>query len=151
MPRPHDPHAAGFSHILDARVRAAADEPDAGAEAPLASLTRLEAVLDHTRGPDTAQAYVSVDALARAYGDEHPMFTEPELRLYRSDIETVAGELGLVPHMTIEDLNRRRRDFAMTNHPDRVPLGQRGTATRRMTIANMLVDQAVKEKRNQPA
>jgi hypothetical protein len=146
MPRPQD--ANGFSSILDARVRAATEDADSGA--PLPSFTRLEAALEHARGVSHPQSYVPVEALARAYGDDRSMLSETELRLYRSDIETVAGELGLSADMTVDDLNRCRRDFALTNHPDRVPAGHREAATRRMTIANTLVDQAVKDKRNQP-
>ena len=145
MPPSQD--VTGFSSILDARVRAATEDADSGA--PLPSLTRLEAALEHARGVSHTQSYVPVEALARAYGDERSMLNDSELRLYRSDLETVAGELGLSPDMTVEDLNRCRRDFALTNHPDRVPAGHREAATRRMTIANALVDRG-RERQKKP-
>ncbi len=37
-----------------------------------------------------------------------------------------------------------RRAFAMRNHPDRVPAELRGRATQRMTIANALIDEALR-------
>ena len=42
------------------------------------------------------------------------------------------------------DLKLIRRKFAMANHPDRVAPRVRGHATRRMTIANMLIDGALR-------
>ena len=57
-------------------------------------------------------------------------------------IEGVAGELGLSPSLTREDLNRARRRFMWRNHPDRRADIGREIANRRVAIANMLIDRA---------
>jgi len=60
-----------------------------------------------------------------------------------SDTE-IAEDLALKPQDTPEKLMARRRAFAKLNHPDRVHPDFRPQATRRMTVANMLVDQALR-------
>jgi hypothetical protein len=57
------------------------------------------------------------------------------------------AELHLTPNLTCEDLARIRREFAKLNHPDRVLPPEREEATRRMTIANSLIDEALRSKR----
>ena len=61
-----------------------------------------------------------------------------------SEADSVAEELRLRPRLTAKDLHRVRRQFARGNHPDRVPPPLRERATRRMVIANTLIDQALK-------
>lgn len=56
------------------------------------------------------------------------------------DPQSVADELRITARMTSSDLNRLRREFALANHPDRADQTQREGATRRMMIANMLID-----------
>ena len=63
--------------------------------------------------------------------------------------EAIAGELGLTPALGARDLERIRREFALANHPDRVLPAARDLATRRMTIANMLIDQALQDRKRQ--
>jgi hypothetical protein len=65
----------------------------------------------------------------------------------KSDQETVAEELHLTPGLTADDLKHLRRKFAKSNHPDRVDASAREQATRRMTIANVLIDEALRSKR----
>lgn len=54
----------------------------------------------------------------------------------------VARELGLDGGKLPRDLDRIRRDFAFSNHPDRVAAELRERAMVRMQIANMLIDEA---------
>lgn len=63
----------------------------------------------------------------------------------KSDLEIVTEELRLETARTVADLKRIRRRYALRNHPDRVPAAKREEATRRMTIANTLIDRALKE------
>jgi hypothetical protein len=86
----------------------------------------------------------SADTLARIYGEEP---TAPLLERLDCDPEAVARELSLAKAMTARELERIRRDFALANHPDRVVAAQRDLATRRMSLANMLIDQALQEKK----
>jgi hypothetical protein len=59
--------------------------------------------------------------------------------------EALARELGLRPGLTRHELARARRAFALDNHPDRLPPSRRETATRRMTLANALIDAAMRQ------
>jgi hypothetical protein len=56
--------------------------------------------------------------------------------------EAILAELGLTEDLTDEELTRLRRLFMWRNHPDRHRESQRASATRRVAIANMLVDRA---------
>ena len=67
-----------------------------------------------------------------------------------ADLKTIANELCITAQMTLSDLNRLRRDFALANHPDRTVEDDRDNATRRMMIANMLIDREIKRRRPQP-
>lgn len=62
----------------------------------------------------------------------------------RSDLEIVTEELRLEAARSVADLRRIRRRYAMRNHPDRMPPTLREEASRRMTIANALIDSALK-------
>lgn len=57
--------------------------------------------------------------------------------------QVIADELGLHTCATAQELHRARRRFALVNHPDRVAPWLHELATRRMKIANMLIDQAL--------
>ena len=58
----------------------------------------------------------------------------------------IATELSISERMTVSELNRLRRRFALANHPDRVETSDRENATHRMMVANMLIDRAVKRR-----
>jgi len=63
-----------------------------------------------------------------------------------ADPQSIARELAITTRMSRSDLNRLRRTFALENHPDRVPTDERENATRRMMIANMLIDGEMKRR-----
>lgn len=54
-------------------------------------------------------------------------------------------ELKIEKLTSIEALNNKRRKFARDNHPDLVPETYRENANLRMTVANQLIDQAIKQ------
>jgi hypothetical protein len=56
--------------------------------------------------------------------------------------EAILDELGLHEDLTFDELNQVRRLFMWRNHPDRQSQPLRDNATRRVAIANMLVDRA---------
>jgi len=66
----------------------------------------------------------------------------PEMVYPQTTPEAVAKELGLKGDETRADLDARRRQFALANHPDRVAQDLRGHAMIRMQIANHLIDDA---------
>ena len=55
---------------------------------------------------------------------------------------TIANELGITPDMDRAQLNQARRLFMQRNHPDHFEESLRDRATRRASIANMLIDRA---------
>lgn len=59
--------------------------------------------------------------------------------------EEVAQDLGITAGMTPEALNDLRRAFARDNHPDRIHPDFRAKATIRMKIANMLIDETLRQ------
>lgn len=63
-----------------------------------------------------------------------------------TDPDAIARELGLATARSADDLHRARRRFALLNHPDRLDSALRETATRRMMIANRLLDDALAHK-----
>ncbi len=88
--------------------------------------------------------YIPLDRLARLYGEDRPETTRPTV--WPADDAAIAAELHLASARTGDDLRRIRRSFALRNHPDRVPAWLRDEATRRMTIANALIDRAMRDR-----
>jgi hypothetical protein len=70
-----------------------------------------------------------------------PVMPEHLGRLTASEI---ADDLGLKETDDMVTLQAKRRAFAMNNHPDRVHTLFAGAAHTRMTIANQLVDEALR-------
>jgi hypothetical protein len=60
------------------------------------------------------------------------------------ELESVLRELNLTPGLRAPDVAAIRRNFASRNHPDRMPADLRSIATRRMMIANALLDSYIK-------
>jgi hypothetical protein len=60
-------------------------------------------------------------------------------------------QLGLHAGATDAEVMRLRREFALRNHPDRVPAELRDIATQRMMIANDLIDRHVARLRRSAA
>ena len=84
----------------------------------------------------TTEMYVHADTAGRAP-------TVPP----HSVEETVSHELQLSDDLAPADLERIRTTFAYRNHPDRVGPAHKMHALRRMTVANVLIDQALKSAR----
>lgn len=69
--------------------------------------------------------------------------TAPEWLERLSETE-IAEDLGLVDGMSVSEIRSRRRSFARLNHPDGVAEAFREAATIRMTMANRLIEQALR-------
>jgi hypothetical protein len=131
-----------FDQVLEAVGRAATAEVGASAAAAYRGRIVLECLLEQAgRAPSPTR-----DTLAELYVDVPQQL--PLDAAKPSDYAAVAEELGLRPGLTSRQLSGIRRAFALANHPDRVPSPRRGPATRRMAIANILIDRALKEGRN---
>ena len=146
MPRPGPAASEDFASLLEARARAASGS-DADAAPSHRARSVMGVLLDGAEEAQIGDARGATEALASTYLDEYaPAAARPP---HACDREGVAAELQLGPELTARGLERIRREFALANHPDRVAPVDRDLATRRMTLANMLIDQALQEKRNQ--
>ncbi|MDK4711604.1 hypothetical protein [Rhizobium sp. CNPSo 4039] len=79
-----------------------------------------------------------------------PQKPEPPImpeHLARTSREEVAAELAITSDLTREALQEKRRSFAKANHPDSVAALFREQATIRMTLANQLIDEAIRRLR----
>jgi hypothetical protein len=141
MPKSRPTARDDFASLLDARAQAAASsEPRAPAPRRTGPVYAVGGGPDSSREPANA-----ADALARLYAEEGA-HAAPHLTC---DREAVAAELGLTPALGAKDLERIRREFALANHPDRAAPAARDLATARMTIANTLIDQALRDRKQQ--
>ena len=65
-------------------------------------------------------------------------------QLARTSLEEVAEDLAIGAQDTLQLLADKRRAFAKANHPDSVAAPFRDKATIRMTLANRLIDDAIR-------
>ncbi|SCB57042.1 hypothetical protein GA0061105_10229 [Rhizobium aethiopicum] len=144
-----------FQSVLE-RLKAE-DATDNEAEAPIAhrvSGLGTGFAFDVMQGVSAAsqragQAYFDhLDPDAAVGTAAEPPPSEPELvmpdHLTRTAPSDVAAELAISAADTQQTLNEKRRAFAKGNHPDGVAEPFRDNANRRMMIANLLIDEAVR-------
>jgi len=146
-----------FQSVLD-RLKAEDDEA-AEQDAPTARVSGLntglafyvmEGVSAQSNRAD--QAYVETMGFAPETAPESspvpPTSPEPDPvmpdHLTRVAPEDIAAELDISMRDTAQGLSEKRRAFAKKNHPDRVHPLFRENATKRMTTANLLIDQALR-------
>lgn len=146
-----------FLKALEEARRAALDRDEAPSESvrpDSAHTTSFEfrRVIDDMAG--RFRSYVSARLLSRLYAENGAQQggatgngPAPPPLPPRSEHDTVLDELHLTSSLTAADLIRLRREFAKINHPDRVLPPGREQATRRMTIANSVIDEALRAKR----
>ncbi len=97
----------------------------------------------------TAPPFVwTADAAPRSQrGYEDIPFAEPDPAPHAAaladDIDSIRRELALPAEPTRAALDAARRRFMWVHHPDRWPEAMRDSATRRVAIANMLIDRAL--------
>ena len=60
-----------------------------------------------------------------------------------ADAETLLVRMGLQGCTTETELYALRREFALRNHPDRLPPGMRTLANERMTAVNAIIDRQI--------
>lgn len=143
---PEDMPGARFREIL-AEVRRAKknfDQPDEEGEGSTFAANPLaNAIFSIDDRPATAGGGSPWDAAldwidAPAEGAE-AVEPPPPANL---SAEAILDELGLTENLTFDELNQVRRLYMWRNHPDRHGEAHRENATRRVAIANMLVDRA---------
>lgn len=137
----HDATTSGssFTKVLEAALRARTDDidpPRDGHQQRAPDPQVQQAIDDLLSSP----AFVPVGKLAQIYSEERAGQAPPDLYRFLAD------ELHLSPDLTVDELRKLRREFAVSNHPDRVDPAERQRATRRMSLVNVLIDKALKEK-----
>lgn len=104
--------------------------------------------------PQHEPAYVSSNTLSQIYGSTAENFGPAKQKAREStvapppsiELKDVARELKLRMWHSADQIVAIRRRFAKQNHPDRVIPSHREAATTRMSIANMLVDEALRTR-----
>ena len=95
-----------------------------------------------------SEAYFDNLAPEPAGKEALPAAPEPEPvmpeHLARVAPEEIAAELSISSADTLQTLSEKRRAFAKANHPDGVAQPFRDNANKRMTIANLLIDEAMR-------
>jgi hypothetical protein len=150
-----------FLKVLEEARRARGEEEEDPAPAGAGGRGRTHGSGEFLRTLESmagrVRAYVSARLLAGVYADtaapadppepEKPRPAPPPAPPPRSEHDTVVDELHLTPNLSADALKHLRRRFAKANHPDRVAADAREQATRRMTIANVLIDAALRGKK----
>jgi hypothetical protein len=150
MSRDRSSPARKSNTVAQAPFHVVLDQLGGGGREPGAAIFRPHAapVFDSTyAAQEAAPAAVEAD-LAGLYADvdidDSRMATGESSR---SIEEAVAQELGLSDGLAPAELERIRRQFAYRHHPDRVVTARKAEALERMTVANVLIDQALKAAR----
>ncbi|MFA1671314.1 hypothetical protein ACDY97_00465 [Rhizobium mongolense] len=94
---------------------------------------------------ETPVAGADEDIQAQPLAEPEPKPVMPE-HLARTAPADIAAELSITAADTLQTLNEKRRAFAKSNHPDRVAPAFRENATKRMMLANLLIDEAVRRR-----
>lgn len=134
------PLPSSFDTLIDDLI---AREDELGSAPGLSrkfSLNSLEAAWDLAASKRTGTTTDTPLQGRNKYGDDGADDFNPEVFL---DPNKILLELGLSSNVTEADIVTFRREFALRNHPDRVPAELRPLATQRMMIANDLMDRYV--------
>jgi hypothetical protein len=111
---------------------------------PLSTATApIPADADGDPGVENLWDHAFAWALDRA-PDASPPPLDLEVPPPSDDPEAIAAELDLASISTSDEFHRVRRRFMWRNHPDRRPEIPAALANRRVALANMLIDRALK-------
>ena len=113
----------------------------ATAETDRARFFRTESAYRDALADSEGLPFPDIETLAEAASAPLPA------HLARLSPEDVAEDLAITPETGIAALQDLRRAFARKNHPDSVSPAWRNEATIRMTIANQLIDAALRARR----
>lgn len=146
--------------LEDARLHRAAFEPLEGEEPQDAeAVQRFRSALDSLSGLSGAARYVAARSLDAAYKAEAEQArrrerVEPVQQQHRSPPRAERAQpvkrpvpLRLAPGLSVRELERLRRQYALANHPDRVASELREEAARLMAEANAAIDKALMQAR----
>jgi hypothetical protein len=144
---PEEISGARFQQILAEVRKVKADPGDPGEEGPEPSVFQANpfanTIFSIDDRPPTTGGGSPWDAALDWIDEQDEPAPKLESPIPAGDsAEAILGELGLIENLTHDELNQVRRLFMWRNHPDRHSESERERATRRVAIANMLVDRA---------
>jgi len=135
-----------FSEVLESAFRSAGLDLDAAPKAERPRTARGTSLRLHQLSERHRETPTSTLSVPLASYLEH----QDKRRLPRvgrtADPQSVADELRITAQMSLSDLTRLRREYALANHPDRAGAADRENATRRMMVANMLIDREINRR-----
>ncbi|MBY0562031.1 MAG: molecular chaperone DnaJ [Hyphomicrobium sp.] len=137
--RSRAPLPSNFDILIDDLIRREDEMLSAPSSSRRFSMSGLEAAWDFAAARAGAAARLT-QPNPKHYGDDGGSEIEPDASL---DPNKILLELGLGSGVPEADVASLRREFALRNHPDRVPAELRALATQRMMIANDLIDRYV--------
>lgn len=135
-----------FSEVLESAFRSAGLEFGDAAKAERPRASRSAAVRLHQLSERDRELPISTLSVPLESYLEHQGKSKPSRVGRTADPLSVADELRITAQMTLSDLNRLRREYALANHPDRAGSAEREDATRRMMVANMLIDREINRR-----
>ncbi len=118
---------------------------------PRSAAAAYRAMDDADDGFDAPEGAFASGDPDKAAAEAAPAAPALPAHLLRTSPEEIAADLGLTGKETRAQLAELRRAFARDNHPDTAPADLRANATRRMTIANMLIDETLRRMRAETA
>jgi len=156
-PRPRRPERENFKSAAAAAQAKTEEEAPAGAapaDRPGFRLPRLFKVKPWASHNGVAFPKIKFHSeespkpggVNRAAAARRPASAAAQIGRPKTEDEAIAAEMGLHADLATADLRKIRREFAKKNHPDRFEAPQRMSAARRMSIANMLIDEHLKKK-----
>lgn len=95
------------------------------------------------RQPDDLESLFDIEDLPETAPAPDQERQAIEARMQKQSPDAIRQELDLRPDLKRAELQRRRRSFAASNHPDRLPEEFRPAAEQRMKTANALLDTAM--------
>ncbi|WP_139974936.1 hypothetical protein [Ochrobactrum sp. CGA5] len=95
------------------------------------------------RQPDDLESLFDIEHMPEAAAGAEQERQEIAARMQKQSQDSIRQELGLQPGLKRAELQRRRRSFAASNHPDLLPEEFRSAAEQRMKTANALLDIAM--------
>lgn len=100
------------------------------------------------RQPDDLERLFDIGSLPEPAPDLEHERQAIAARMQSQSPDAIRRELDLQPGLKRAELQRRRRSFAASNHPDRLPEEFRSAAEQRMKTANALLDSAMASARS---
>ena len=135
-----------FSQVLESAFRSAGLEFDDARKAERPRAARSAAVRLHQLSERDGELPTSTLSVPLESYLEHQDKNKLSHIGKPAGPRSVADELHITAQMSLSDLNRLRREYALANHPDRAGSADREDATRRMMLANMLIDREINRR-----